>query len=143
MGSQMHEGKRPEIFIGLIGAVGIDLKNVGDGIAERLRRAKYHVDRIKVSDCLMDLRGEDKEKIQALPIDKRINLLQDYGDLLCRQAEHADAAMWPALAEISRLRETATYGGNGRAYEPVAEWAPTLSMSACPRAAGLIPSGEV
>ncbi|WP_188577296.1 Eco57I restriction-modification methylase domain-containing protein, partial [Tistrella bauzanensis] len=47
----------------------------------------------------------------------------------------------PAQSWTQRWTDAELYQKYGLT-EPVAEWAPTLSMSACPRAAGLIPSGE-
>jgi hypothetical protein len=49
---------------------------------------------------------------------------------------------WPIGMPLCRSLESGIWEIRST-LEPVAEWAPNLSMSACPRAAGLIPSGDV
>lgn len=105
MGSQMHEGERPEIFIGLIGAVGIDLGDVGDMFGQVLAHARYDVARIRVSACLIEILGMSNDETSVLPEDQRVRRLQDEGDRLRRMAKNGAAAMWPAIAELRRIRE--------------------------------------
>src|SRR5690348_13732965 len=44
----------PELFIGLVGAVGSDLKTVTDHLSQELRRANYESHLIHLSDLMLD-----------------------------------------------------------------------------------------
>jgi hypothetical protein len=48
------ERSDPEIFFGLVGAVGTDLRSVGHQLKDELHRVGYSADIIRLSDLMLD-----------------------------------------------------------------------------------------
>jgi hypothetical protein len=48
------ELKGPEIFVGLVGAVGTDLRSLGQHLKDELHRVGYSADIIRLSELMLD-----------------------------------------------------------------------------------------
>jgi len=93
----------PELFIGLVGAIGTDLQQVIDPLRNNLQRVGYIPKVLRLSQLLTEF-----SKYKALircdggPEDVRIDRYMDAGDNLRETLETGDAF---ALLAISRIRE--------------------------------------
>lgn len=104
----------PELVIGLVGAAGTDLKQVGELFDRELARVEYKTNVVRLSDLLLDcdkyrhLRGPQTE-----PQDERIRKLMGAGDDLRRTSTRGDAVALLAVGKIRQLREDRS-GSEGR-----------------------------
>ena len=97
-----------ELIIGLVGAVGTDLKCVGEEIRAELDAYGYSATSLRLSDYLQDLPWAEHfaERFE----DERIWLAMDAGTRLRDETEHDDAlALW-AISDIVGTRNTKTAG---------------------------------
>jgi hypothetical protein len=82
-GDPPSDAQGPEIFIGLIGAVGTDLYRIREQLKQELRRANYTPDIIHLSKLMIDL--DNLESLAACdkgPEDDRIDKFMDAGDAI-------------------------------------------------------------
>lgn len=102
----------PEFVIGLVGAVGTDLRMVTDSLKSALDDYAYVSRVVQLSDLLheMDWSLEPKE-----PIDRHISTHMDAGDKLREQWEGGDALALLCISEIRDRREKET----GDASRPI------------------------
>lgn len=103
--SSSHESiGGPEIIIGLVGAVGTDLRGVAQMLTQELRRVGYDSHVIGLSDLILNfsrfasIRGEAAE-------DERVGALMQAGDDVRAAFGRGDAIALLAIAEIQRLRQ--------------------------------------
>jgi len=102
----------PELFLGLVGAVGTDLQYVDELVAKELRGVGYTDKRVRLSELLLDcyvnreLRGDVNG-----PEDTRIDNLMQAGDRLRVAAARGDAVALLAISKIRQIREEAGSSG--------------------------------
>lgn len=95
----------PELVIGLVGAVGTDLRSVGDLLDRDLRRVSYTPVLVRLSDLVLDCHkyGSLRERAGG-PEDERIEALMGAGDDLRRVAGRGDAVALLAMGKIRQMR---------------------------------------
>src|SRR5215204_627679 len=99
----------PELFIGLVGAVGTDLGSVSQHIKDELHRVGYSADIIRLSDLLLDTdRFATLRELRGGPEDHRINQLMTAGDDFRSEAKRGDAVALLAIGKVRDLRELRT-----------------------------------
>ena len=99
----------PEIFVGLVGAVGTDLRSTGYQLKEEFHRVGYAADIIRLSSLMLDIdRFADLAQLKDGPEDERINKLMDAGDLFREAAQRGDAVALLAIGRIRAIREAMT-----------------------------------
>ena len=91
----------PEVVIGLVGPVGVNLDPVVEAIARRLEAVEYTAKTIRLSSRLEAFFGGDHSH---LPENERIAKLMDAGTKLREVSERGDAVALLAIAEIRRIR---------------------------------------
>ena len=94
---------RPDLFVGLVGAVGTTLSTLIDAIGTECSALGYSVVAIRLSDLLQRTaafkpRGDDPSE------DDRINALMDAGNDLRGQARKGDAVTQIAVYELTKIR---------------------------------------
>ena len=96
----------PELFIGLVGAVGTDLKRVGELLAQELRRVNYTCNLVRLSDLLLDCHAykEIRRRVGG-PEDERIEALMGAGDNFRRIAARGDAVALLAMSKVRQIRQ--------------------------------------
>lgn len=107
MGSQVTG---PELVIGVVGAVDLDLGAVTDDLARALREVNYDSRRIRLSDILREVKvldelkpEDDQDQDRAAFIDSH----QNAGDKLRKETRH-DILSLLAIARIRATRKQAT-----------------------------------
>jgi deoxycytidylate deaminase len=95
---------KPELVIGLVGAVGTDLTAVSKAVTEVLAPYGYLTERIKVSGLMPEVPGG--AYLPALcPEDERITGYMDAGDQIRDQSRRNDAMAALAVGQITDYRE--------------------------------------
>jgi deoxycytidylate deaminase len=105
-GDPQSHAKGPEIFIGLIGAVGTDLYRIREHLKQELRRANYTPEIIHLSKLMMDL--DNLEYLVANdkgPEDDRIDKFMDAGDAIRDSISRGDAVALLGIGKIQDIRE--------------------------------------
>ncbi len=93
----------PELVIGLVAPVGVDLHHVGDQFATELKRVGYQLRLVRLSSLMAALKG--KRKLIAIkPEDERIAALQREGNQLRKRFGRGDALAGLAIEEIAMNR---------------------------------------
>jgi cytidine deaminase len=96
----------PELFFGLIGAVGTDLKAIGSQLSTELCAAGYQPHLVRVTDQLLKLpEYEEFGSIGTGPEDKRIDTLMTLGDRFRKEAKRGDAVVLLGIADVQDTRE--------------------------------------
>ncbi len=104
----------PEVVIGLVGPVGIDLDPIVDVLARRLEAVEYKASQVRLSAQIEKFFGVD---YSDLPEDERIEKLMDAGTRLREDSERGEAVALLAIAEIRRVRQQELNGSTeGNAY---------------------------
>lgn len=94
--------EQTELILGLVGAVGTDLKRVADELRTELHEYGYGATAVRVSDYLQDLPWTDS--FADRPEDERTWLAMDAGTRLRVETERGDAlALW-AISDIVTTR---------------------------------------
>lgn len=93
--------ERPEIVIGLVGPVGVDLDPVVQTIKEELR-GHYTTDVIGLSKQIEEF---FKVNYRHLPENERIGRLMTLGTMLRDESSRGDAVAFLGVKEISRIRD--------------------------------------
>lgn len=91
----------PEVVIGLVGPVGIDLDPIVDVLSRRLEAVEYKALPIRLSAQIEKFFGVD---YSDLPEDQRIEKLMDAGTKLREESERGEAVALLAITEIRRVR---------------------------------------
>lgn len=127
MTNEVHNGdpptdaQGPEIFIGLIGAVGTDLYRIREQLKQELRRANYTPEIIHLSKLMMDLQNlEYLIDYDKGPEDDRIDKFMDAGDAIRDSISRGDAVVLLGIGKIQDLREEnlPAFAGTKREGEP-------------------------
>lgn len=115
----MHDG--PELVIGLIGAVGTDLRgDILPDLRKHLGKAGYEVILVRLSELIRGTACFDApEGDDAAPEDMRIDAHMAAGDRLRQDLDRGDAVALLALGRIRALRRAA-HGDPGRPQGNVA-----------------------
>ena len=101
-----QEYKGPELFFGLVGAVGTDLRNVQDVLSRELQSVQYLPHEIRLSWLLKEcdkysyLKDKDAE-----PEHLRIKAYMDAGDDFRQTSGRGDAVALLAMGKIRELRD--------------------------------------
>jgi cytidine deaminase len=104
----------PEVVIGLVGPVGIDLDPIIDVLIRRLEAVEYQAKAIRLSAKLGNFFGVDHSH---LPENDRIAKLMDAGTKLREDSGRGDAVALLAIAEIRRVRIQELHGSTeGNAF---------------------------
>jgi deoxycytidylate deaminase len=99
----------PELFFGLVGAVGTDLKNVESVLARELQAVGYNAHEIRVSALLKELaKYAHLDGVDARPEHERIKAYMDAGDDFRRTSGRGDAMALLVMGKIRDLREEMT-----------------------------------
>jgi len=94
---------RPDLFVGLVGAVGTTLSTIVEAMRTECSALGYAVVPIRLSDLLQKTKFFRK-KSGYLGEDDRINALMNAGNDLRKQAETGDAALQLGVLELTKLR---------------------------------------
>ncbi len=99
----------PEIFIGLVGPLGVDLKLVGDELSDALIEVGYKPEIIKLSSILNEptVSKIHKVKLKEAPEDERIRLYMDAGNNLRKKLKANDALALFSVNQIRKIRKSA------------------------------------
>jgi hypothetical protein len=100
-GSPLDPRPFPEIVIGLVGPVGIDLEPIVAAITQEIEAVEYFVKTIRLS---AQLEKFFKLDLSAFHEDDRVPRLMDAGTRLRERSERGDAVALLAIAEIRRVR---------------------------------------
>ena len=104
----------PEVVIGLVGPVGIDLDPIIAAIVRQLEAVEYKAKPIRLSAKLGEFVGENHSQKQE---DERIANLMDAGTKLREKSGRGDAVALLGIAEIRRIRAEELGGSTeGNAY---------------------------
>jgi cytidine deaminase len=99
----------PELIIGLVGALGTDLKAVERCLEQELSSVNYQNSLVRLSDLLLDCEKYSPHKsLSSGPEDARIEQLMNDGDDFRRTSGRSDALI---LLAISRIRDIRTKAG--------------------------------
>jgi deoxycytidylate deaminase len=93
----------PELIIGLVGAVGTDLRMVTDALVSALDDFAYRAEVIQLSELLHEMDWE--RDLPGKPIDEHISTHMDAGDELRESWGNGDALALLCLSEIADRRE--------------------------------------
>jgi len=95
----------PELFIGIVGAVGTNLTSVKDYLVQELRAADYHPEVIRISAVIAKCAKYNRlHELDGGPEDERIDGYMDAGDDLRRTMKRGDAAALLTISTIQTLR---------------------------------------
>jgi len=92
----------PEVVIGIVGPVGIDLDPIIDVFIRRLEAVEYKAISVRLSKQIEKFFGVD---YSDLPENERIEKLMDAGTALREKSERGEAVALLAIAEIRRIRQ--------------------------------------
>ena len=99
----MDEKHRPDIYIGLVGQLGVDLDDIYNHLSKSLRGVGYSSSIIRVSKTFLEIDGL-KAKIVKSPEGERIRTSMDAGDEIRDKLGGAATAML-AMGQIQEERE--------------------------------------
>jgi deoxycytidylate deaminase len=100
-----QEYKGPELFFGLVGAVGTDLRYVQTVLVRELQTVQYLPHEIRLSSLLKECeKYSDLEKMDAGPEHQRIRAYMDAGDDFRKTSERGDAVALLAMGKVRDLR---------------------------------------
>jgi cytidine deaminase len=98
--------ERPELFFGLIGAVGTSSRKIGEVLGQNLRKMAYDPEIIRLSNLLTEChKYKNLSSLADGPEDQRINSLMEAGNDFRRTAERGDAVALLGLGKIRNLRD--------------------------------------
>lgn len=96
----------PELFIGLVGAVGTDLHLLRDKLEQALQAVGYRVHTIRLSSLLREIEGS--EALTKVPWDEYVLTHQAAGNSFRGNLKQGDALATLSLADIQIIRESYT-----------------------------------
>lgn len=110
----LRDEPRPDLFVGLIGAVGATLSNVVEAIKVECSSLSYDVVAIRLSDLLKDveLSNPQSRALDDLGEDDRINALMDAGNEIRKRSGTGDAVLQLGVRELKRVRAAKKRRGN-------------------------------
>jgi len=95
--------ERPELFFGLVGAVGAPLKWVSQHLTTELQKNGYNCNVIKLSDFLSEIKLGKPNPVPENPYE-RLNCLMDRGNELRARANGGEVLALLAASKINKLR---------------------------------------
>lgn len=101
MASPLSPMPFPEIVIGLVGPVGIDLNPIVSSLERQLEAVQYNAKTIRLSEKIEEFFGQSHSD---MPEHERIGKLMDLGTKLREESERGDAVALLGVAEIARIR---------------------------------------
>lgn len=101
----------PEVVIGLVGPVGIDLDPIVDALVRSLEAVEYKSNQIRLSAQIAKFFSVD---FDTLPENERIEKLMNEGTKLRENGRRGDAVALLAIAEIRRVRSQEFDGSTER-----------------------------
>src|SRR5690348_8658550 len=90
--------QHPEIIVGLVGPIGVDMIGVTDALAVQLRTVGYSSDLIRVTRSLNGLKLETE--LLEIPIERRYQSYMDAANELRKRLERPDAFALLAIGAI-------------------------------------------
>lgn len=100
------EYSRPEIFIGLVGAVGSPVSSVSKSLEQAFKSVDYKPTTIRLSKLLTKKSNNSSSKTaKKLPEDERIRQAMNAGDRLRTNAGRADAVVSLGVRQVDDIRE--------------------------------------
>lgn len=101
---------RPEIVVGLVGALGTPLDDVCDGISQRLRDVGYETDVVRISATLTELAGlAELDALQENLAEKeRLSRFMKAGTAVREKLGRGDVLAVLAIGQIRELRHACT-----------------------------------
>lgn len=106
--------RNSELFIGLVGPIGVDLDRIVGAITAQLDRVGYKSETVHLTKILQVVDGYEAP---ASPADERYEFLIQKGDEFCERLERRDAMAILGVAEIEDVRAALeTAGEERRAY---------------------------
>jgi cytidine deaminase len=102
-GPKVH---RPELFFGLVGAVGTDIEATGSALSLQLARTGYKAEQISISGLMTSCHqfGGLAALIEA-PEDERIDQFMKAGDKLRRDSSRGDIMALFAMSKVRNIRK--------------------------------------
>jgi deoxycytidylate deaminase len=94
---------KPELVIGLVGAIGTDLTAAGEAVKAALAPYEYRTETMKISSLMPEVKGGAYLR-DLTPEDVRIVGYMDAGDEIRRQTERDDAMAALAIGKIDAFR---------------------------------------
>lgn len=95
--------QKPELVVGLVGPVGVDLSPIIKSLEQVLREPGYQTRTIRLSDLIARFLGTDHSDEDEY---ERIESLMEEGTSLREKTRRGDAVALLAIAEIKRVRQT-------------------------------------
>ncbi len=96
----------PELFIGLVGAVGTNLRLLTDTLCDELREVAYEPHEIRLSGLIRDIpKFSHLVGLDGGPEDERINAYMDAGDRLRSDMQSGDALSLLSVMAIQDYRQ--------------------------------------
>jgi deoxycytidylate deaminase len=109
----MHANTGPEIVVGLVGTIGVDLDAVASALEQAFERVTYHTRQLR----LIDLLPEHLAPAAHAPMERRYRERMDAGDRFRKTLQRNDAVALLAMAGIRGERESAMDGDPERSIE--------------------------
>ena len=104
-GSEGASSQGPELFFGLVGAVGSDLDSTLEELREALRAANYETEEIRLSQLMPDLKGfEYLTELRGGPEDERIDAHMDAGNKIREQLNSGDGVVRVGMGRVRQIR---------------------------------------
>lgn len=101
--------REPELFMGLVGAVGTDLALVAKILSEELKKAGYAAEELRLSQLIgVCHKHRHLKKLAGGPENERIDAHMDAGDDLRKTMTRGDAVALLGVAGIRQYRKSKT-----------------------------------
>ena len=95
----------PELFFGLVGAVGSDLKTTSDKLQKELRAAGYIPVEVRLSHLMSDLNSyRHLSDLHDKPEDERIDAHMEAGNSIRKKIEHGDGVIRLGISWVRQHR---------------------------------------
>lgn len=95
----------PELFFGLIGAVGSDLKTTSNQLQEELRAVGYIPVEVRLSHLMSELKGYGHlKRHNDRPEDERIDAHMEAGNSIRKKVDHGDGVIRLGISQVQQYR---------------------------------------
>lgn len=108
---------QPELFFGLVGPAGTDLKTAVDALTVSLMARRYDVHTLRLSELLRDQDSELRRTWENFE-EQRVRSAMDAGNKLCETLGANDAVARLGLAKAENIRRTLQQGAEGNTPLP-------------------------
>ena len=103
----MTSSKGPELFFGLVGAVGSRLSTIITQLKHSLGRVGYQLEIVRSIDLLHQIQEYDNT-MERTPEDRRYTTYMDAGDSFRKQMELGDALARLSISSVRKKRKSVT-----------------------------------